>query len=99
VGPEIDDLLLMHAKDAENLADCEQGQMGEGAKSAVADQHIPCAQIRMHLANARHVMGPQRSACDLQQQAAARVKERQQMNHRKTLISWHSCHITLNRGP
>ena len=48
----------------------------------------------MHLADAGHVMSAQRSAGDVQQKTGRRMKQRQQMHHRKATAGLLSAGLT-----
>ena len=80
---EIDDLFLVHAKDAQNPAGGQQRQMSERAEGAVADQHVAGRQIGMDVADPRQVVRPQRCGDDAEQQPRGGVEHRQQVHDRE----------------
>jgi hypothetical protein len=81
---KVDDLLLMGSKNAENPTRGEQCQMSERAKGAIAEQNIARLQGGMNLADARQIVRTQGSSGHVQQQTAARMKERQEVHHGKS---------------
>src|SRR5256884_3713559 len=81
--PEIDDLLLMDAKNPETPTRREQRQVHEGAKAAVRDQDVAWFQVGMNARSLRHVVCAQGSGDDVQQEAGRGMKQGQEMHHRK----------------
>ena len=80
---EVDDLLLMDAKDRVDASGDQQGQVSIRAKPAIAGQHVAHLKHGMKPRHLPHLMGPQRRGEDGDEQTRPGMEERQDLGHRE----------------
>src|ERR1019366_3189081 len=80
---KIDNLLLVASEDRVHFPQKNQGQMSERGEAAISKQDVPLVQFRMHEGRMTHVMRSHRRGHHALQQARARMKQGQDVSHRK----------------
>ena len=74
----------MHAKNAVKPCFVQLGEVSEGAKAAIRQEHVTRFEFRVHAPSIGQIVRSQGRGQHLLQQSGAGVKQTQQVSHRKT---------------